>query len=529
MAEKTRELAVEAKNPQYYASMYVWNMIRDFVSGSAQVKRQNTLYLPIPAAMTSNKTAPDAATQQAVRSPKEIGGFVPSSTKEEARQIGENIPWYYPGNLPYESYLRRARVPDITSFAVRGLLGVATRKKPTVNLPASLKYLEERATPDGFDIYEMFNFMVSEILQVGRVGLLLNVTSDNKFIFNLYSAESAINWKEEVDSGVRRLSFTVLQEDAECSDNIFSHDTEAKFLVIRRDGSGNYGVDIYEQDQEGDDPIESKEMIIFGKYTQEMPFAFAGSVDTTPDVDESPMQGIADIANHIYMKEADLANSEFMTCNPMFVVTGAESSDAPQAIGSNTMFMISNPEAKAGYPKTDTSGLKHVLDHINRLFDEAAKYGASLMRSDTKGVESAETTRLNQSVGGATMQSAVLSAGKAIEDLLNLAIRWSGGKGTAEFTPSTEFANVQLSSEEMTALIKAHMQGTISLPTLVENWRRAGILQDGDTVDDEIERLEEEMANSEEDDLETADNDDDDVTPNEPGDPGDGLDSELED
>jgi hypothetical protein len=519
-------IKVSTKHPQYDASIYVWRLVRDFVAGQASVKRQNSLYLPIPAAMTAVKTPTDASTEQREHN-RVIGGFSPGSTRSGQQRIDSSVPWYYPTNLAYQSYLRRARVPDMTSFALRALLGVSTRKRATVELPASIAYLEEKITPDGFDIYELFTFMISQILQTGRIGVLLDVNPDNKFTFKLYSSDACINWKEKVSDGDRRLSFVVLQEDGDKDiDNIFSHEVEAKYFVLCTDAEGDYKVDEYSESG-GDNPINAEPVVpsILGKKLKKLPFIFAGSIDNTPDVDEAPLQGVADLAQHIYMKGADLANAEFMTCNPTLVMTGVEADESPHATGSNVVISISNDSAKVFYTDTDTSGLDHVLNHINSLKDEASAFGATLMGSMKKSAESAEAKKLDQSIGGATLQSAVMSAGSAIETMLNLALEWSGSAEVAVFEPSTEFANISLSSQEMAAMMNSYLQGTMSLETLVEQHRRAGLLPDGDSVEDEIARIQATAVGQAED---FDDLDDEDEEDESRGDEDEGTDPEDE-
>lgn len=488
-------IKVNTTHPQYDAYIYVWRLIRDFVAGPSAVKRQNTLYLPIPSSMSVVRPAPDQSGVASSRPTKEIGGFVPASTKDGSRNsnIDERVPWYYPENLAYQSYLRRARVPDISSFALRGLSGIATRKSCTIDLPESIAYLEDMATSDGFSLQEMFVFIVSQLLEVGRVGLLLDVTSDNKFVFHLYSAEAIINWKESVESGSRILKFVVLQEDDDVSDDPFCHDAQAKYIVLGRDEAGNYKSDHYKQ-KSVESGLEAPDLTftpaIAGLTTKELPFLCIGSIDNTPDVDEAPLHGIVDIAQHIYMKSADLANAEFMTCNPTLYMLGVEENETPVATGSNVVLTSTNENAKIDYTKTDTSGLNHVLGHIKDLHQEAAAYGVSLLATNNGNTEAVETVRIRQSIGGANIKSAVESAGSAIEHLLNLALRWLGRPNEeVVFEPSTEFANVQMGAQEMTAFMSAFLQGGISLETLVENWRRAGMLREGDTVQDEIDRL----------------------------------------
>lgn len=489
-------------HPQYEASVFIWRMVRDFVAGSAQVKRRNTLYLPMPSAMSTVTVAPDASTEQRQRQPKDIGGFVPSTVNNSDKsRINQEVPWYYPTNLAYESYLRRARVPDLTSFALRGLLGIATRKPPTIELPKKLEYLLDNATPDGFGLEEMFVFMVSQILQVGRIGIMLDVTNDRKFKFNLYSADACINWKEKIESGNRKLNLVVLQEDETADpDNCYSHEAKAKYIVLSLDkDSGIYVAETYKDDSEDDSPYDEKIPSIFGKSLKHIPFIFAGSLDITPDVDRSLLQGVADISQHIYMKEADLANAEFMTCNPTLVMTGVEGDDSPFATGSNVAIALSAPDAKVYYTQTDTAGLSHVMEHIDKMNEEAAAFGATLLGARKRGVESAESVRLQQSVGGATLSSAVKSAGDAIQTLLEVAANWAGITGDVVFEPSTEFSDSPIDHNILTALLKSYMQGTMSLETLIENYRRSGLLQDGDGIQDELEKINASLFSAEDD------------------------------
>jgi hypothetical protein len=486
---------VSQTNPQFDNCIYDWRMVRDFVAGSSQVKRQNTLYLPIPAAMTAATVAPDLSTEQLVdREPRQIGGFAPSSRSENQR-INENTPWYYPQNLAYQSYLRRARVPDMTSFALRAMLGIATRKNPTVEIPDSLSYLVDNATDDGFTLNQLFAFLVSQVLQCGRVGLLLDVTPDSQFKFKVYAAEAGINWCEEMSAtGEKVLEYVVLQEDARDEQDKYSHEVKPRYVVLHKNEEGTYETAIHSNPSGAPDEINVPSYR--GNTLRNIPFMFVGSVDNTPDCDPAPLDGVAEVCQHVYMKEADLANAEFMTCNPTLVMTGAEPSEAPQATGSNVAVILSDPQSKVFYTETDTSGLSHVMSHIKELQEEAAAFGATVLGARKNAAETAESKRIDQSVGGATLHSAVMCVGEAIESMLNKALEWQGSSPDAIFEPSTEFSNVSLSAQEVQAYLSAYMQGAFSLDSLVELWRRAGLLPEGDTVEDEVDRIERSMAGS---------------------------------
>lgn len=481
---------LDLEHPEFERSVYTWQMIRRFIEGPSSIKRENVLYLPMPAAMITTPVSPIANITTDVK-------------------IDSKVPWYFPQNKAYEAYLRRAKVPDIASFALRGLLGIATRKSPAFQLPSEISYMEENATNTGLSLIGLFHLLCSRVLSVGRVGLLLDqVENTGQFHFVVYETEALHNWNSDIIKGKRMLLYVVAREAINKGDEIYSHDTKDEFIVLHLNSeTGFYTVTRY--NDEGVE-IGVVEPVILGKSLSKIPFSFIGSIDNTAEVDESPMQGIVEEALTIYHKDADLSNAEYMTCNPMLVATGVGDSELPSAVGSNIALLISNSEAKVYYPDTDTSGLDHVAKRIDKAHEQAAIYCANLLSPDRKGIESSETVRLRQSASGASLHSVVMSVASAIEDLLGVAQEWAG-KSTSEisFIANTEFADVSLSPQEMQSLIQAYLQQTMSLETLVENWRRAGLLQEGETMEDELERLEKSNTNLLEDEENDPNVDDD--------------------
>jgi hypothetical protein len=139
-----------------------------------------------------------------------------------------------------------------------------------------------------------------------------------------------------------------------------------------------------------------------------------------------PLIAVANCSIQIYRKEADLANSEFLSCNPTLVLTGASNDDdLPNVVGSSVMMVIPGEQARMYYTKTDTAALTHVSNHIKDLYEEAIRHGVAILDA-RKGVEAAEALRIRQSTQSASIYSIYLSAVSAVRQGLKLMCEWEG-------------------------------------------------------------------------------------------------------
>ena len=163
-----------------------------------------------------------------------------------------------------------------------------------------------------------------------------------------------------------------------------------------------------------------------GKTIDEIPLFLAGSINNSFDLQPIPLISVANCSVQIYRKEADLANAEFLSCNPTLVVTGAiNDGNLPAVVGSSVMMVIPNELAQVFYTKTDTAALDHVSDHIKDLYEEAIRHGVAILDA-RKGVEAAEALRIRQATQSASIYSIYLSALNAITQGLKMMCKWYG-------------------------------------------------------------------------------------------------------
>lgn len=378
------------QHPDYIVRLPEWERVRDCMKGEQAIKNAAEKYLPRPAGM--------------------------SGEYAEA----------------YNDYIERAHFPLVTAYALQGVLGIIITKLPEFNFPKELEYLIDNATRDGRDLRQLFLDVIIEIMQTGRVPLVVDLDDSNpdRFTIVQYKAEDLINWKSGTLNDERTIQVAVIrQKRYKNPDNIFSHETEDYYRVMRLIGD-KYTVVTYDSSSK---EVEDETVVpeFFGNNLDKLPIVIAGSISNAPEVQPIPLIPVANCAIQIYRKQADLANSEFLSCNPTLCISGAEVDSAgdvknvPNVVGSSVLFALPDSQARVYYTTTDTAALNHVAKHIDTLYEEAIRHGVAILDA-RKGVEAAEALRIRQATQSASVYSIYLSALSAIRSCLEMMCEWGG-------------------------------------------------------------------------------------------------------
>lgn len=440
---------------KYNEFIYSRRQMRDTIAGAHKVKKSGELYLPMPSSWHNLDYS-------------QVKKTLPNDI------VSNNLPYHHK-NPAYSAYLQRARFPDITANALRGMSGFATKIPPKIEVPKSMEYLVNSVNSSGESLIEFFNYLVIELLSVGNVNVVVDVNSiTNEFYMTTYSAECTINWDYSVvHGGIDLLEINFLEPNENVS--VYSFNSNLEVMKKTIDKNGN----------------ESDELVIsyVGKKYPRIPVFPVGSLENTPDPQPIPLLGISDISIEIYQENADLRQAHFMTCNPTLFIFGAKEREKPSAIGSQVVVMIENPNAKAEYPSTDTSALDHIAKHISGLYSEAANYGANFLTTGAR--ESGEALNIRQANKGTNLVHCVKQAGKAVSDALKM-IATMKGENADEiiFDPSTEFAEVILNAQDINALVAGWLQGAWDRETVLDNMRVAGYIPHNKTNEKIIENVE---------------------------------------
>ena len=378
------------QHPDYIVRVPEWQRVRDCMKGEQAIKNAAEKYLPRPAGMSGEYA--DA----------------------------------------YNDYIERAHFPLVTAYALQGVLGIIITKLPEFNFPKELEYLIDNATRDGRDLRQLFLDVIIEIMQTGRVPLVVDLddSDPDKFTIVQYKAEDLINWRSGTLNDERAIQVAVIkQQRYKDPEDIFSHETEDFYRVMRLIGE-KYTVVTYDSSSR---EVEDETVVpeYFGNNLDKLPIVIAGSISNAPEVQPIPLIPVANCAIQIYRKQADLANSEFLSCNPTLCISGAEVDAAgdvknvPNVVGSSVLFALPDSQARVYYTTTDTAALNHVAKHIDTLYEEAIRHGVAILDA-RKGVEAAEALRIRQATQSASVYSIYLSALSAIRTCIELMCDWGG-------------------------------------------------------------------------------------------------------
>ncbi len=427
--------SVDTTHPDYSKSVIPWQRVRDCMAGEDEIKGKTIKYLPRPEGMSGDYAS------------------------------------------AYDAYLERAHFPLVTSYALSGALGIVITKLPEFNVPKKLEYILKNATKDGRSLNQLFLDMIIEIFQTGRQPLLVDVISDkNEFRFVDYKAEQFINWKTPVVDEEKSLTLGTLKEEQPDSLDIFSHETTDVYRVLRLDNTGNYTTGLYKGD--GVTITDTEVTPVFmGKKIDEIPLFLAGSINNSFDMQPIPLISVANCSIQIYRKEADLANSEYLSCNPTLCIVGATNDEnLPNVVGSSVMIVLPNEAARIFYTETDTAALTHVKAHITDLYDEAIRHGVAILDA-RKGVEAAEALRIRQATQSASIYSVYLSAMNAIKQGLELMCNWAGYNKEEVIldAPSTLTQGIP-DSTILKQIVEGHTAGVIPLEVIHRYLVYSGLL-----------------------------------------------------
>lgn len=475
---------VSIHHPAWDSYIYTWSMMRDTLEGEDRVKFKSEQYLPIPGAMLEDVNRMAPSTQRIVDHILARGdNFFPLSNTYN--------PNYHV--IPaYAAYKSRAQFPNLVSYLYRGLMGLALADSPSISLPPEMMYLEDdTASKEGLTLSRLFVKVLGETLLMGRCALVIDPYEDQLLITD-YSAENFINWKTQYNKPILTVFKQTADEiptDEEIQEGeLFAHDSETQYAVQRLQ-DGVYVAELYDSNGE----LEYSSVPSYrGRVLTELPIVVLGALNNTIQPDPPPLAPVASTAVQIYMKNADLSQAEFLTCNPTLVITGVNDDLQQISTGPTVSFIISNQNAKVYYTETDTSALEFVHKHIDSLYEKAVVYGAQLLDSSKKSAETAETARLRQTAASATLRSVVTTVGNGFEQILKMIGEWMGLSQAKldqiRFSPLTEFGSA-LTPQEQEQLVKSWMAGAISHQTVLSNFRKAGILGEGKTEEDEISQL----------------------------------------
>ena len=446
-------MSVTNKQLSYEQSLSKWRLVEDCVEGEKAVKKAGTIYLPMP-----NPT--DKSKENTVR---------------------------------YDQYKTRAQFVNFTGRTKKGLIGGVFRKDPIVELPSELEYLIEDASRNGVSLNNMAKLTTGEVLETGRdcllsdypqseEGLTLSETKMNKAYIINYKAEQIFNWHNDAGG---TLDLVVLHELEDVPSTDFSYTAENRYRVLQL-VDGVYVQSYY--DDGGQRMWWSTPTKADGTTFDEIPFSWVGAEDNDETIDNSPLYDIAVVNIGHYRNSADYEESCFFVGQPTPVVSGltqswVDDNGGQYMIGSRTAWLL--PEGGSGslmQAAPNQMPQQAMLDKQNQMI----AIGARVVQ-DNSGNETATTARINHTGESSALGTVADNVSAAYTRVLEWCAEFMGANpDDVLFQLNTEFFDLSLDAQTITAQIMLVDRGIIGKTDLRDNLRRGGVVAT-DRTDEELD------------------------------------------
>lgn len=439
-------MSVETKHPSFdFIKANEFKLLRDSNEGESNIKAKSELYLPKPSGF---KAMPDQ------------------------------------GKAMYDAYKVRAQFPDILSPTIAAMVGIIHGKEIEIEKPDSLNYIDESATGSGLSLEAFHRRITTELLKIGRYGVLAEAPeSGGEPYLCGYAGDAIINWEDDS-------SFFVI-DDSGMVRNGYEWDKEDRYITLEMI-EGAYQMKLNIDGQEEIKDIRSTG----GNLVDRIPFVVGNAKDVSPCLITPPLIGVSRAALAIYQLSADYRWQLFLSGQETLV---AINGDPPNAVGAGVVHSMKGSEGVTPdlkYVSPTCSGIDAHERAMDKNKEAAVMAGAKLIEQEaSNGSESGYARKLRFASETATLSTvAKVSCEILQKSLRNLAML----KGLPEaqqneitVTPPKDLMDTTMSPQDVKALVESWQNGGFSYRTLYENLLRGGVANPERELEDELLELDE--------------------------------------
>ncbi len=364
------------------------------------------------------------------------------------------------GYINYLSYKERAPVPDYYKEAVETYAGMMHEKPATIELPDSMKYLLESATPSGESLQALLRRINEKQLVSGRLGLFCDLPESPQatpnFYISVYDELSIINWDSSNDNiNKDQLNLVVLDETCDVRDDELNWVSKERYRRIEL-VDGQCLVTMYSDKTAESEPTA---IVVRNQPLDFIPFTFINSKDCLPDPDFPPLMGLARLCYTIYKSEADYRHTLFLQGQDTLVVIGGARDGESVRVGAGARIDVDiNGDAK--YIGVSSTGLPEQRTAVVNDHSRAAQMAGKLSNSNKSSQESGEALKTRIAAQTATLNNIAKTGALGLElALRNIAKALGEDPANVVVKPNLEFAALNLQGDDLVKLMTAKSQG----------------------------------------------------------------------
>lgn len=395
-----------------------------------------------------------------------------------------------------KSYRERAVFYNTTGRTLQGLLGLAYRKDPKVDLPESLKYLLSDCDGIKNSIFQQSQASVISVLSTGRHGLYVDY-DDNKArpVIKPYLAETVINWRYG-----EQLELVVLSEMVDEVDGYGIEQVQQYREMAIEDGVCVCRVWRKEEGAEEWSVFEEtypQSAATNGRLPY-IPFTFIGSSNNDCEIDPSPLYDLARLNVAHYRNSADYEDSVFFVGQAQPYIAGLSEEwrdhlvkSGTAYIGSRSPFMLP-AGGSFGFAQPGANTL--VYEAMQQKEAQMISLGARLV--DMNAIRATATQSDNDKEASTSVLSmCVANVNEAYQQCIAWCANYQSKPLTevqkaSSFKIIQEYARIKVDSQALAALVSAWQTGVIGKPDVRAYLRSEGVIateRTDELIDGDIE------------------------------------------
>ena len=417
---------------------------------------------------------------------------------------------YLPKNGAEEDAEFRSRIARSDFFnaswrTIAGLAGMAFRKDPTIEVPAAIEPMLADIDLAGKTIYALAKDLTEDVLEQGRMGLLVDhppmgatpisqaVAERNGIrpAVKVYDAKCITNWRYEKRGNATVLAMVTMTEEARTRKDEFEDVVETHYRVLDLDDAGFYRQRVFAVRDGADVVIEGPIYPVRrGAKLAYIPFRIVGVNGMGGEVEEPPLIDLADANIAHYQVNSDIRVAMHFGV-PTFVISGLrqEPGAAPIMVGSHTAILLDDPQAKAYFAEPNGYMLPEMRAALKEIEQRMAILGARMIADETRQAETLGATQIKRASENSVMASAVIAISEAVQWALAEMADWVGASGECKFEISREFNPLGLPAQELSAIFAGVQQGIISEQEAFTLLQRADLIDGEKTFDEHQEEV----------------------------------------
>lgn len=447
----------DLRNAQYLRMASRWKMCRDAAAGEYEVHNEGTLYLP--------KLSQENGTD-------------------------------------YQARLDMTPFFGATWRTIITLRGMMFRKSPEIVVPESFRDDLDNIDNTGQSFTSFAQDVSLEGLTVGRVGLLTDFSqvpqgiteadvrqAQFRSFLSEYYAETILDWAYVIEGGLKKIAMVRLLEDASLYPEVTLEKNQELHKVLLLTDIGYiqqvFAVDRDNQIQIGEDIVPTMR----GGRMNFIPFQPIGVDTLSMEVEIPPLMDLITLNFHHYRQSSAYERGCFISGCPTLMIYGNQDEEKTIYVGGATANSFPDPTTKAEYVEVQ-SNFQALKDNIDKKEFQMAVLGAKMLEPKTSGVESAETWQRKQSGEESILADISTTIGNGLTQALKWEVEWQGGDPKdVDVQLNKEFLPFDMTPAQITALMNAYLQRTVSFDTVYTNFKRGGLYPEESTMEEELELI----------------------------------------